>query len=478
MKILLTGANGYIGTRLLQSLAEADHKIIALVRSKYRIKIPSHLQDNVQVIEGDLLDINSLKNIPKEIDAAYYLVHSMGNQSSGFSELEIKCAKNFMSFIKTTTACQIIYLGGLARENKISEHMQSRKKVEKILSESSIPLTVLQAAIVIGAGSLSFEIIRDLVEKLPLMIAPRWVYSRCQPISILDVVYYLQNVLLNDKCLGKTFEIGGPDVLTYKDMLIRLAKFRKLKRYIIPVPVLTPYLSSLWLYFITSTNFSIAKALVSSLKTDAVCKENTIKKIFSKKCLSYDSSIELAFKKIEQNAIVSGWKDAMIRSRLNPNLKEYIEVPTHACVKEVHDKTYLVSKDQVIERLWSIGGKKGWYYMNFAWSIRGFIDRLCGGVGLKRGRTHLKDLKNGDVLDFWRVLLADKTKGHLLLYSEMKLPGEAWLEWKIDGNRNKTRIIQTATFRPKGVLGRVYWYALMPFHKLIFHGLCDLLGEK
>lgn len=475
--VLLTGANGYVGTRLLQVLAEAGHKVIALVRSSLRLTIPPHLESCVEIIEGDLLEPASLLAIPENIDVAYYLVHSMGHQARGFADLESRCAENFVQALSKTHVKQIIYLSGLARASDLSEHMSSRQNIEVILKKASASLTTLRAGIVIGSGSASFEIVRDLVEKLPVMVAPKWVQSKCQPIGIADVLYYLERVAMQNQCLDQTFEIGGQDILSYKEMLLVLAEHRKLKRWIVTVPVLTPYLSSLWLYFITSTNFSIAKALVSSLKHDAVCHENRIAKIFDRKCLSYHESIEKAFVKIEQNAVVSSWKDAIVKSNLSPNLLEYIEVPKIACLKEVYEETYEQSRESILNRLWSIGGERGWYYMDWAWTLRGWIDQLFGGVGLRRGRTHPLRLNSGDALDFWRVLLADRENGHLLLYAEMKLPGEAWLEWRVIEENGRTKVCQTATFRPRGLLGRLYWYSLVPIHKFIFRGMCNSLSK-
>lgn len=478
MKILLTGANGYIGVRLLPVLVEEGHEVVAIVRSASRLSLPKHLYGKITIVEGDLLKPESLDVIPHDIDVAYYLVHSMGTQSSGFSELEKECAENFNQAIQRTNAKQIIYLSGLSQGEELSEHMSSRHRVEDILRSSTIPVTILRAGIIIGSGSASFEIIRDLVEKLPVMIAPRWVYSRCQPIAIADVIFYLQSVMGLAETYGQTFEIGGPDKLTYREMLLDFAKIRGLKRFILPVPVLTPYLSSLWLFFITSTNFSIAKALVKSLKSDAVCKEERIKELIPHKCYDYETAIRRAFVKIEQNAVVSSWKDAMIRSKLQPELSEYLEVPKFGCLSETCDLTFSTSKDKVLQRLWSIGGMNGWFYMDWAWTIRGWLDRIFGGVGLRRGRTDPVRIHAGDALDFWRVLVADKEEGHLLLYAEMRVPGEAWLEWKVTGDENGTRIIQTATFRPIGLLGRLYWYGLFPVHKFIFYGMCANIGKE
>lgn len=477
MKILLTGASGYVGKRLLHTLAEKNHEIVALVRSDDRFSFPEIHQGKIEVFEADLLKPESLKNSPKDIDAAYYLVHSMGQQSTGFFAFEQTCAENFVKGLQNTQVKQIIYLSGLSKDTAESEHMRSRHNVESILQKSGIPVTILRAGIVVGSGSASFEIMRDLVEKLPMMVAPRWVNSRCQPIAIFDLLHYLSEVLNHTDCLNKTFEVGGPSIMTYKEMLLQFAKIRKLKRFIITIPVLTPYLSSLWLVLVTTTNLSIAKALIESLKVDAICSENTITQIIPHQCLSFEESIERAFSKIEQNAVVSSWKDALTYSRLEKPLHAYIEVPTFGCYKHIQNHTYQKSKEEVINRLWSIGGSHGWYAMNWAWRLRGFFDKCIGGVGLRRGRTHRREIHAGDALDFWRVITANKEEGSLLLYAEMRLPGEGWLGWKIDGNEQQTTIVQTVTYRPKGVFGRLYWYILYPFHALIFHKMCDKIGQ-
>lgn len=291
MKILLTGANGYIGTRLLPRLVEEGHEVYALVRSQARIEIPEKFQSQVHVIEADLLNPSSLLKIPSDIEAAYYLVHSM-SYSQKFSELEAESAKNFVSRLENTQAKQIIYLSGLSNEAHLSRHLTSRKKVGEILQKGKIPVTILMAGIIIGSGSASFEIIRDLVEKLPVMVAPKWVKQLTQPIAIQDVLTYLISVLGHPACLGESFEIGGPDVMSYKDLLLNYAKMRGLKRIIFTVPILTPRLSSYWLFFVTSTSFSLARFLVESLTNNAVCKENRIQKLFPIKTLSYQEALQ------------------------------------------------------------------------------------------------------------------------------------------------------------------------------------------
>lgn len=293
MKILLTGASGYIGTRLLPRLAKEGHEVYALVRNRSRFAIPAKFHSQVHVIEADLLTPSSLESIPYEIDAAYYLVHSMSD-SQQFSDLEAASAKNFTDQMNKTKAKQIIYLSGLANESPLSHHLTSRKRVGEILQQGKVPVTLLMAGIIIGSGSASFEIIRDLVNKLPIMIAPKWLKQLTQPIAVDDVLAYLTLVLGNPSCYNQSFEIGGPDVMSYKDLLLEFARIRGLKRWIITVPVLTPRLSSYWLYFVTRTSFSLARFLVESLINNAVCKEHRIQHLFPKKLLTYAEAVRLA----------------------------------------------------------------------------------------------------------------------------------------------------------------------------------------
>jgi uncharacterized protein YbjT (DUF2867 family) len=447
MRILLTGATGYIGKRLQPLLEELGHEVIPASRK----------------LGIDLLDASSLEKLPKEIDVAYYLVHSMAG-GGAFVEKDREAAKNFVGWLNTTSCKQLIYLGGLVTEERLSPHLASRLEVEEILRGGETPLTALRAGIVIGSGSASFEIIRDLVEKLPVMVAPKWVSSKCQPIAIRDLLFYLSHVVGNEATYGRTLEVGGPDVLTYKEMLLGFAKVRGLRRFILTVPVLTPHLSSYWLIFVTPTNFHLAMSLVASLKNNAVMSDHTIDQLLPHKCLSYEEALRQTLRKIEENAIVSSWTDSFAASRLYPNLDAYINVPRHGCLTDRQIHPIKGDPAKVLDRIWSIGGKTGWYGMDWAWKVRGRMDKMVGGVGLRRGRRHPTELERGDALDFWRVLLADKEKGRLLLYAEMKLPGEAWLELRVEGRE----MHQIATFRPRGVLGRLYWWALYPFHKPIF----------
>lgn len=471
MKILLTGANGYIGTRLLPVLLENNHEVVCMVRDPRRFAHESDFEDKVTIITGDLLNPESLKSIPNDIDACYYLVHSMSGSGADFADLEHQSAQNFVSQIQQTTCKQIIYLTGIVNDQALSKHLSSRLAVEDELKKSGIAYTILRAAIIIGSGSASFEIIRDLAEKLPVMVAPKWVRTKCQPIAIRDVLAYLNGVLGNEKAYNEIFDIGGPDVLTYKQMLLFYAKSRGLKRYILTVPVLTPKLSSLWLNLVTSVPYALASSLVDSMKVEVICENDAIKKVVPRDCLTYMEALALAFEKIDQNSIVSSWKDALNRGYLETSFMDQVKVPQNGTVEYKVKMPFERDAEEVFENIWGIGGKRGWYYLDWLWSFRGFLDKLFGGVGTRRGRTSNITLQAGDVLDFWRVLLADKKNHRLLLYAEMKVPGEAWLELKIIQHHGKSYLSQIATFRPHGLWGRIYWYAMFPFHLFIFDGM-------
>ena len=414
----------------------------------------------------------SLENIPNDIDAAYYLIHSMSS-SRDFKNLEKQCAGNFREAIEKTNAKQVIFLSGIINENVLSEHLDSLKAVEDELKSKKYHLTTLRAGIIIGSGSASFEIMRDLIEKLPLMIAPKWLHTKCQPISVTDVISILELVLFNDLTYDNNYDIGGPDVLTYKEMLLGYAKVRGIKRYIGVVPVMTPKLSSYWLYFITSTSYKLATALVDSMKIEVVCRDTSINQIVNITPISYEEALRKTLEVIEDNQITSSWKDAFSSSDLKFKISDYLTVPSFGCFFDKR-KCAIIDTKKCIDKIWSIGGDNGWYFGTTLWQIRGFIDRLYGGVGLRRGRTNPTQINTGDAIDFWRVLYASKEEGRLLMFAEMKLPGEAWLEFKIvDGI-----LYQTATFRPKGLLGRLYWYVLYPIHFIIFNGMIRRIAKN
>ena len=467
MKILLTGANGYVGRRLLPELLEQGHEVVCCVRDQYRLGLDKQTLSRVTIWEVDFLNQPDFSNLPENIDVAYFLIHSMSASTHHFDEMEAKVAHNFNLYMDQLKVNQVIYLSGIVNDPNLSKHMQSRSNVEQILLKGNQNTTVLKAGIIVGSGSSSFEIIRDLCEKLPIMITPKWVLTKSQPIAIRDVIKFLTGVINRPDCFNQSFDIGGPNIITYKQMMQLYAKTRGIKLAIITIPIFTPKLSSYWLYFVTSTSYTLAANLVDSMKMEVVCKDNRLQKMLGIKPISYVEAIKLAFLKIEQNLVISSWKDSLSSSRFKENLSAYIQVPTYGCLKDTK-KLQLTNPELALDNIWSIGGLKGWYYGDWMWKVRGTIDKLFGGVGMRRGRTSPTQIDNGDALDFWRVLLANREEKRLLLFAEMKVPGEAWLEFRIDENNI---LHQIATFRPKGIPGRLYWYAMIPFHFFIFDGM-------
>lgn len=469
MKILLTGATGYIAKRLLPVLLNEGHTVIACVRDKSRYTAE---HERVIPIEVDFLKPDTLSAIPSDIDAAYYLIHSMSSSNANFESLEATSATNFRDAIAQTKVKQVIYLSGIVNDQQLSRHLSSRKKVEEILSSGPYNLTTLRAGIILGSGSASFEIMRDLVEKLPVMVTPRWLLTRSQPIAIRNVIEFLYGVLLRPSTYKNSYDIGGPQIMTYKEMLLQFARLRGLKRHIWVVPVMTPRLSSYWLYFVTATSYQLAVNLVNSMKVEIVATPNGLANELGIHLLTFDEAIQLAFVRIETDNVLSSWKDSITSGIMDEPLSAHLTVPTYGCYTD--SRTVKVADiNTSLSKIWSIGGDTGWYYANFLWRIRGIMDKLVGGVGLRRGRTNVHTINPGDALDFWRVLIADHPNRRLLLFAEMKLPGEAWLEFHID---HSGTLHQTATFRPRGLWGRVYWFAVLPFHGPIFSGMAKQLA--
>lgn len=473
MNILITGANGYIGQRLIPVLLEEGHQLYCCVRNRNRFE-SEHQHEKVIIIEIDFLYNIDTIIFPVEIDVAFYLVHSMNTQDD-FAAPEAAVATNFLTKIQATKCRQIIYLSGIVNETNLSKHLESRLRVENILRAGTTNVTVLRAGIIVGSGSASFEIMRDIVEKLPVMITPKWLNTLCQPIAIRNVIQFLSGAMLKENTYNNDFDIGGPEVLSYKNMLLKFAEVRNLKRKIFTIPVMTPKLSSYWLYFVTSTSYPLAVNLVNSMKVNVVCRENDLAQQLGIELLPYKSAVQMAFEKIEQHMVLSSWKDAFSSSGAPQTMMNYVEVPRFGCFKDIKWREVKGELNGVLANIWSIGGERGWYYANALWKVRGMMDKFVGGVGLRRGRTDPLQIHPGDALDFWRVLIADKENKRLLLFAEMKVPGEAWLEFKIMKKDNKQYLRQTATFRPKGVWGRLYWYSVLPFHYFIFNGMINNL---
>lgn len=481
MHILLTGANGYVGQRLLPGLLEQGHHVHCVVRDKRRLSIPPEFENEVEVHEHDFNAPVPEGSLPENIEVAYYLIHAMRSSIQGFSAEETKTAENFVEYVDRTKARQIIYLSGMDSADSLSEHLESRRKVGEVLMNASVNTTILKAGIIVGSGSASFEIIRDLVEKLPFMITPRWLNTKCQPIAIRNVIEYLIGVIDKEPAFNRSFDIGGPEVLTYKEMLLKMADVRGLKRWIWTVPVMTPHLSSYWLFFVTSTSYPLAVNLVHSMKVPVIAQENDIRELVKTRLIGYRESVELAFSKIKHNLVLSSWTDSLVGGVFKEKLTPFVDVPDYGCFVDKRTRTFNPNaKKGVIDSFFAIGGERGWYYGTWLWRTRGLLDKLVGGVGLRRGRRDPHKLKQGDALDFWRVLLADQENGKLLLFAEMKLPGDAWLEFRISENSDsgKATLTQKAIFRPKGIWGRLYWFSVWPFHHFIFNGMINSIVKK
>ncbi len=477
MKVLLTGSTGYIGKRLLQNLSGNGHDVTCFVRNLGRMIVPELANATVTGHEIDLL-----KPIPEhlhsiDIDVAFYLVHSMSSSIGQFMEEEALSARNFAAFISKTNCRQIIYLSGISNSEKLSKHLQSRKNVEELLRESGKPLTVLRAGIIVGSGSASFEIIRDLMELLPLVVAPSWVMTRCQPLGVADVLKYLTGCMLNPDTYDEVFDIGGPEVLSYKEMLLQYAEVRGLKRKIGVIPFFSPRMSSYWLYFVTSTSYYLAVNLVDSMKVEVVCSDNRLQQMLGIEPLTYREACRRALERINLDTVTSSWTDAVSMAKGN-HLFEYVDVPVFGIKKDSRSIKIVGDPEKVLNRVFSIGGETGWYYANWIWNIRGFIDKMAGGVGVRRGRRNATELNPGDALDFWRVLIADRENKRLLLFAEMKVPGDAWLEFRIDLTEDGFYLTQTATFMPKGLSGRLYWWCLLPIHLVMFRGMVSAIARK
>lgn len=480
MNILVTGATGYIGGRLIPRLLEKGHFIRCLARRPENLAGRAwNTQGNaVEVASGDLLDSTSLRSACEGIEIAYYLVHSMSAGEQGFEERDRRAAEHFAEAAKQAGIKKIIYLGGLGEnDTSLSHHLRSRQEVGHILRGSGIPVTEFRAAIIVGSGSVSFEMIRYLTERLPVMICPKWVTSLCQPIAIRDVLRYLVEAAAESSSDGKILEIGGRDRLTYRDMMLGYAKVRGLKRLLVRVPVLTPRLSSYWVDLITPIPASLARPLIQGLKNDVVCQNNEARKIFSFEPLGYEESVRLALDRTSQGNVETAWwgtESIFSKREMAP-----VMVVREGIISETRRIGIGASSAQVFRIISSLGGRRGWLYANWAWRLRGMIDRLIGGVGMRRGRRDENALRIGDAIDFWRVEAV--TPDRLLrLRAEMQLPGKAWLQFQIQDHEDssKTLLTQTAFFEPKGLGGLLYWYLLYPIHHLIFTGLVRKIRER
>ncbi|MCY3543330.1 MAG: SDR family oxidoreductase [Chloroflexi bacterium] len=474
--ILVTGATGYIGGRLVSRLLEEGCRVRVLVRSEARVLSRPWI-GQVEVVVGDALDSESLAEALDGVDTAYYLIHSMSS-GAAFHELDMQVARAFGQAASEASVRHIVYLGGLGDPKaNLSTHLRSRQKTGQALRECGVPVTEFRAAVIVGAGSVSFEMIRYLVERLPVMVCPRWIYSSIQPIAIDDLLDYLVAAPKVPRCKGHTIEIGGSDMTTYRGLMLGYARARRLRRLMIPVPVLTPRLSSYWVHWMTPIPSSIAVPLVEGLRNDVVVTDNLAHTLFpSVVPQDYASAIDNVVKDMDAGPIDTSWSDAA-GSATAPQELVYLE-SREGLIIEHRRRSVAAPMQNVFRVCTGIGADRGWYFANWAWRLRGMLDRLLGGAGLRRGRRHPDDLRVGDALDFWRVE-ALETNCVVRLRAEMKLPGKAWLQFDVlEGADGTTQLEQTAVFSPKGVAGMLYWYALYPFHTWIFRGLIRSIARR
>lgn len=468
-KILVTGATGYIGGRLIPRLLEAGYTVRCMVRDPARLQGRPWLQ-NVEVVQGDVLEPQSLTSCLMGVDIAYYLIHSL-SAGHDFSERDEVAARNFGMACLKAGVTRIVYLGGLGDPAaKLSPHLRSRQITGDALREAGVPVTEFRAAVIVGSGSLSFEMVRYLTERLPVMICPRWVFTRVQPIAIRNVLDYLVCALSTPESSGRIIEIGGADVLTYGEMMTGYAKVRGLRRWLIPVPVLTPRLSSYWVHLVTPIPAAIARPLIEGLHNEVIVRDDLARRIFPEiQLLSYENAVSAALKQLHAGNVETAWSDALVTTQ--GDIPPVILTVHEGMVLEQRQLLVAAPPESVFRAFSSLGGERGWLYMNWAWQLRGIADRLVGGVGMRRGRRDPNEVRIGDALDFWRVEAVEP--GRLLrLRAEMKVPGLAWLQFQARSQPDgKTLLSQTAFFAPKGLLGWVYWYGLYPIHGLIFSGL-------
>ena len=473
LRCLVTGATGYIGGRLVPELLDAGFDVRCMTRSPKRLRDYPWVSQ-VEEVEADATDPEAVQRALDGVDVAYYLIHALSTGRS-FEEVDRQAAGTFASAAAAANVRRVVYLGGLAPSGgQLSPHLRSRGEVAQILLDSPVPVAVLRAAVILGSGSASFEMLRYLTERLPVMVTPRWVHSRIQPIAIRDVLRYLVGCASLPADVNRSFDIGGPDVLTYADMMRRYAVIAKLpRRLIVPVPLLTPRLSSLWVGLVTPVPGSLARPLVESLRNEVVCREHDIAAYVPDPpdgLIGFERAVELALERVREAKVSTRWSSATVPGAPSDPLPTDPDWAGGSLYMDERKATVHASPQAVWRVIEGIGGQHGWYSFPFAWSVRGLIDRIVGGVGLRRGRRDPDRLYVGESLDFWRV--EEIEPGRLLrLRAEMRLPGLAWLEMGVRREGDRTIYTQRALFHPRGLLGQVYWWTIWPFHGAVFGGM-------
>ncbi len=479
--VLVTGATGYIGGRLIPRLLAAGLRVRCLVRDRERLRGKSWFED-VEVVEADVLEPETLKAALADVSTAYYLIHSMGAAEAGFENRDLKAATNFAEAAKAAGTSHIIYLGGLGAGHKgMSKHLASRQQTGEALAAAGIPVTEFRAAIIVGSGSISFEMMRYLAERLPVMITPKWVETKVQPIAIRDVLAYLQNALEQPPTDHHTghyiVEIGGPDVMTYRNMMLTYARIRGLNRRMFSTPVLSPRLSSYWVNLITPIPASIARPLVEGLTSEVIVDDPEPAKAYEVRPISYETAVKLALDRTTQGAIETLWSGALAAVPRGTPVSDKLQ-DTEGMLFDRRVKHFQASPESAFRAVVRIGGEEGWYTFDWLWQLRGVLDRLVGGVGMRRGRRDPNTLQAGDAIDFWRVESV-KAGDHLQLRAEMKVPGRAWLRFDVrEAENGESEVQQTAFFEPKGLFGFLYWWTMYPFHLFIFPSMLAAIGAK
>jgi len=478
--VLVTGSTGYVGGRLVPLLLDSGYNVRVMGRSLDKLKCrPWAYHPAVELAQGDMFDPESVSRACKGCRSAYYLVHSMNSRNRDFAAADRRAAVNMAKAASDAKLKRIIYLGGLGEKGSLmSEHLRSRHEVAVLLG-SDVPVTFLRAAVILGSGSASFEMLRYLVERLPVMTTPRWVDTPCQPIGIGNVLNYLKGCLENEDTTGNTFDIGGPDVVSYRQLMEIYAREAGLKkRLVIPLPLLTPQLSSYWVHLVTPLPSSLAGPLIEGLRTPVICSENRIRDLVPQKLLSCREAISIALKRSMEQSVPTCWADA--GEHFVPEWSQCGDAQYAGGT--VFESGYRVVLDGPAEKVWPfiqrLGGTNGWLYGEILWKLRGGLDRLIGGIGLRRGRRHPVELFTGDALDFWRVMKVEAPKS-LRLTAEMKLPGEALLEFELTPVQGgMTELKQLSRFLPKGLFGLIYWYLFYPFHQMLFKGMLSSIAKK
>ena len=474
--VFVTGATGYIGGRLVPRLLEEGYTVRCLSRSARKLAAhPWADHPRLEVVEGDVADAGRLPGWLDGCSAAYYLVHSMMAAGSEYAEQDRRLAEGFGRAAAEAGVDRIVYLGGLGETgDELSEHLRSRREVEEAIEAGGVPVTVLRAAMIIGSGSASFEILRYLVERLPVMTTPKWVHTPCQPIAVANVLHYLIACLEVPETEGETLDVGGPDVVSYRELMDVMAEALGLRRRIvIPLPVLTPKLSSLWIHLVTPLSARIARPLAEGLRNPVVCRDERARRLMPQDLLTVRQAIEAAVGNLERGTVETRWSDA----GPIPGDPDWAGGTTFVDRRAVDLDA---DPETVFRAVCRIGGGNGWYAADLLWRVRGFMDRLVGGPGLRRGRRDPETVEYGDALDFWRVTGVDREppRRRLALRADMKLPGEALLEFEIEDREpgegeGRTKLVQTARFQPRGLAGLLYWWSVVPFHAFVFRGMLD-----